>query len=198
MDFIEVGDRKIKLNKSAIEKLPKVFPINEEELKVSFSREELLNFVTIINKLKDMLKMEVKKIEGMTHVLLDALYEIYPNIEIEELEETKRMIKKEIDESNMKQFLVAFVNKWNKIYSKFFSCHSTLYYLNYYLNLIFSPHSVNSRYPQNDINPLEIYNDKMPLIEQLSTFIKIADETLEDLTIIYTLAQDEKLMFKQY
>ena len=107
--------------------------------------------------------------KAYSHQLLDTLYEIVPT----EAKEANREIKKrQID---------VFVNEWNTVYSKLFSCVSTLYYL----DLIFSPHSVHSRYPEKVFNPLEVYNDRMPLIEQLSSFIKIAEETLDDLEHIY-------------
>lgn len=168
LDFLEVMDKKYPLNKSAIDKLPKTFPTNEES-KVSFSREEFLNIVSKITRAKDWLKKFIEPVKTFSQ-LLDTLYESYPTEEKEaEIEAAKRQID-------------AFVNEWNTVYSKMFSCLSTLYYL----NLIFSPHSVNSRYPERDFNPLEIYNDKMPLIEQLSSFIKITDETLDDLEQIYT------------
>jgi len=170
LDFIEVGGKKYPLNKVAIEKLPKAFPSEEMESKVSFSREELLNIISKITREKDRLNKFIEDVKGVLYQLLDTLHEIVP---IEEKEAKREANKRQID---------AFVNEWNEVYSKLFSCHSTLFYL----YLVFSPHSESSRYPRKDFNPLEIYNDKMPLIEQLSSYIKITDETLDDLEHIYT------------
>jgi|GEM_PF-3249213 len=54
------------------------------------------------------------------------------------------------------------------------------------LSLVFTPHAVRSRYPQDNFNPLEVYDDKMPLVQTLDHFMKIAEETLEKLNQIYT------------
>jgi HEPN domain-containing protein len=170
LDFIEVGGTKYPLNKVAIEKLLKAFPRDEMEAEVSFSSEELQNIISKIIRANDWLKKFIEAVKISFSKSLDALYEIYPT------DEAKR-------EANKRQ-IATFVNEWNDVYSKLFSCHSNLFYL----NLIFSPHSTKSRYPylENDFNPLEIYTDKMPLIEQLSSYIKITDETLDDLEHIYT------------
>lgn len=55
-----------------------------------------------------------------------------------------------------------------------------------YLSRIFSPHAIRSRYPQENFNPLDVYNDEMPLVQMLDSFIKITEETLEKLDYLYT------------
>jgi hypothetical protein len=48
----------------------------------------------------------------------------------------------------------------------------------------FSPHAVKSRYPQNEFNPLEVYTDKMPLIQMLDFFIEVTGNVLVDLDLL--------------
>ncbi|MEB3691542.1 MAG: hypothetical protein G5Z43_001086, partial [Caldisphaeraceae archaeon] len=96
------------------------------------------------------------------------------------------------------QLIASIFKVMKEFFSKLIFCSLSLFYL----SLIFSSHAVKSRYPQDDFNPLEAYNDKMPLIQMLDFFIRITEETLEDLDYIlhYQEFQKEALtnLFTQF
>jgi len=55
----------------------------------------------------------------------------------------------------------------------------------FYLYIIFSPHYTKSRYPEGNSNPLEIYTNKMPLVQKLEYFINITEKVISDLEYIF-------------
>ncbi|MCK4798001.1 MAG: HEPN domain-containing protein [Spirochaetes bacterium] len=86
--------------------------------------------------------------------------EIMKNIEIMGPKEYEKMIK----------MVLGFVNKLSPIIIGFM-----------YLDIVTSPHATHSRYPQNDLNPIKLYNKKMPLIKKLPLFFKIQEKILIEL-----------------
>lgn len=48
----------------------------------------------------------------------------------------------------------------------------------YYLSLLMLPHSIVTRYPDNDYNPLTIYNKNLPLIQLFGDMVNIVEKTL--------------------
>lgn len=159
-----------------------MFPNENETLKISFSRKELQSILTEIDELRGelnegiVIKIDEKETENIReklYQLLDVFSEINPIA----VEETKKGLGKVITP----QAIINILKKLNKPISKLVFCYISLFYL----SLIFSPHAVRSRYPQDDFNPLEVYNKKMPLIQMLDSFIKIVGEILEKLNHVY-------------
>lgn len=64
---------------------------------------------------------------------------------------------------------------------KFFKISQNLFYL----SVITSPHSVKSRYPENNFNPLLFYGPECPLIERLPEMHEIVKHTLQEMEILY-------------
>lgn len=174
--------KEIKINKlkNRLDEHQKMFPNENVAWKISFSGEELQNIVIDIDKLRDELRREIiieineKEIENLKeklYQLLDVFTEINPIT----VEETKKGLGKVITP----QVIIDILKKLP--ISELIFCYLSLFYL----SLIFSPHAIRSRYPQENFNPLEVYNEKMPLIQMLDSFIKIAEETLEKLNHVY-------------
>jgi HEPN domain-containing protein len=74
----------------------------------------------------------------------------------------------------------AFIKKQHPCYIRLGFC--LIYSL--FLSLIFSPHSVKSRYPKEGFNPSKVYTDRLPLIQTFKFFLKSAKVFLEDLEYV--------------
>ncbi len=64
-----------------------------------------------------------------------------------------------------------------------------------YLSMLMSPHAVKSRYPDKNWNPLEEYNEKMPLVKRLKFFLNAAEEALDHLSEAYNKAASIEVVF---
>jgi hypothetical protein len=60
----------------------------------------------------------------------------------------------------------------------------------YYLSLIMLPHAIGTRYPNNNHNPLEIYNKNLPLIQLFDELVEIVEKTLSKLGNLLTYSKD--------
>jgi len=154
--------------------------LSGDTLNFSFSSEKLQTIRGEICKLKKLKEVtlpeiiEEEKVDDFRkrlHEFLGAMSEINPAI----TDEVKNQLTKVVTPQ-----LIISIFKMMKDFLKLVSSLSSLFCL----SLIFSPHAVKSRYPQNDFNPLEAYNDKMPLIQMFDFFIRITEEVLEDLDYI--------------
>jgi len=56
----------------------------------------------------------------------------------------------------------------------------------FYTSLIVCPHTTDSRYPEQEWNPLEKYKEATPLVKRLKFFINAVKEGLDNLSEIYT------------
>jgi HEPN domain-containing protein len=127
---------------------------------------------------------ELKDLHGLLHELLDAIFDAVPNFPVEEVE-------KELSKAITPQ-LIAYVLKLIKGLSfRLIYCLSCLFYL----SLIFSPHAVRTRYPEDGFNPLEIYNNEHPLVQKLDYFIEVTEEVLTDLDYILHLDLNREMAF---
>jgi HEPN domain-containing protein len=72
------------------------------------------------------------------------------------------------------------IKKQYPCYARLGSC--TIYSL--FLSLTFSHHSSKSRYPEEDFNPLEVYTNRLPLIQMFKFFLKSAEIFLKDLEYV--------------
>lgn len=174
--------KELKINelKKNLVKYKKVFPNEEATWNISFSREELHNIITEINEIRKLRESlsEIKPSEKEIEDFKEKLYEFFDvisEINPTDVEEAK----KGLDNAITPEFF-SFMFKKLPI-SELIFCYLSLFYL----SLVFSPHAVRSRYPRDNFNPLKVYNEKMPLIQMLDSFIKIAEETLEKLNYIY-------------
>ena len=151
----------------------------------SFSKKELKNIIKEIDRLKAKLRRKIavnvnvseKEIDDLKrrfYEFLDTLHEINPSI-AGKLEKSKNEVGK-ITPRLMTDSLKALI----EFLSRFIVCSISLFYL----SLVFSPHAIRTRYPE-DSSPLQVYNDKMPLVQMLGSFIRITKETLENLDYVY-------------
>ncbi len=46
------------------------------------------------------------------------------------------------------------------------------------LSKIMTPHAINTRYPTKEHNPLEYYNDNLPLIQLFNELLEINEKTI--------------------
>jgi hypothetical protein len=74
----------------------------------------------------------------------------------------------------------SIIKKMYPCYIKLGSC--AIYSL--FLSLTFSPHVRKSRYPEEGVNPLEVYTDGLPLIQMFEFFLKSTEEFLKDLEYV--------------
>lgn len=54
----------------------------------------------------------------------------------------------------------------------------------YYMAIVTLPHSSLTRYPQNDLTPLEIYTKKLPVVKMLPKLIEVQANVLSELKIL--------------
>jgi HEPN domain-containing protein len=163
---------------------------------ISFSREELEAIINEINRLRtekialqrDMPEAigeeELKDFRGLLHELLDAISEAVPNFAVEEVE-------KELSKAITPQLIACILKLIKKLFSRLIYCLSCLFYL----SLIFSPHVTRARYPEDNSNPLEIYNNELPLVQKLNYFIEVTEEVLTDLDYILHLDLNREMTF---
>jgi HEPN domain-containing protein len=82
------------------------------------------------------------------------------------------------DELKTKEFISAFF--------KAFIDGAYIYFTLYYSALITIQHSSLTRYPDfvKDINPLDLYNDKLPIIRKQKQFMELLESTLGKLSVL--------------
>ena len=165
--------------KSKMQGYEHAFKFSDEEMfNLSFSKEKLQAITNEINKLNESLKEavlpetikeeELSDLRKEFHDFLDAISEFNPNI--------NEKVKEKINEI-LTPLIISIFKMIKDTILRVISSSVSLFYL----SIIFSPHAVKSRYPQNDFNPLEAYTDEMPLIQIFDSFIKVSEEVLEDL-----------------
>jgi len=168
-----------------LEKYQSTFSNEDDAFNISFSMEKLQEILLEINKLKNELegisfeKFEIdeKKVEDLKkefYQLLEAISKINPTINLED-------VKKRCDKLLTPQLISEIFRALSKPISEIIYCYLSLFYL----SLIFSPHAVRSRYPQGNFDPLEVYDEKLPLIRMYNYFAKIVEEVLEKLDHVY-------------
>jgi len=155
----------------------------EKELwKLSFERERLENIIADINKTRKELEEEItiyiseREVKEIKKALMDYIFKINPTAKIE-----ADKIKRKLDKALTPQLIRDRLNIVIAELPSYVFCSLSLYYL----SLVLSPHATKPRYPQADHNPLEVYNERMPLIQVFSHFIEIAEETLNTLDRIF-------------
>lgn len=62
----------------------------------------------------------------------------------------------------------------------------------YHLSLIMLPHAIITRYPNNNHNPLTMYNKNLPLIQLFDELVVIMDKTLSKLGNLLTNSKDKE------
>ena len=177
--------------------------LSRDALNLSFSNEKLQTIMNEICKLKKELKeiflSEITLNEEELNDFRKKLHEFFDAMSESEIDSTiTDEVKNQLINVVTPQLIASIFKVMKEFFSKLIFCSLSLFYL----SLIFSSHAVKSRYPQDDFNPLEAYNDKMPLIQMLDFFIRITEETLEDLDYIlhYQEFQKEALtnLFTQF
>jgi len=169
--------------KSRMQDYRRVFKfLSEDTFNLSLSKENLQAIADEIKKLSvnfkkvalpeiiDMDEEELSVFQKEMYELLEALSEINPNIVDEK-------VKEKFSEIFTPKLIIPLLNMVIEPIIKFIFCSVSLFYL----SIIFSPHAVKSRYPQNEFNPLEVYTDKMPLIQMLDFFIEVTGDVLIEL-----------------
>jgi hypothetical protein len=183
-----IKEIKIDKLKRELSECQKIFLNKNTRWKLSFSNEELSSIITQIEKLNGLgRKIKILKTnEKETKKLKEELFQLLKTIS-----EVNHSVIKEVEKLNnliTPQLVTNIFKKLMKIIPELIFCFLSLFYL----SLIFSPHAVKSRYPQDEFNPLDIYTEKMPLIQNLSSFIKITEKVLKKLNHLYYRISSEK------
>ncbi|HWQ16507.1 MAG TPA: hypothetical protein VNL13_01565 [Sulfolobales archaeon] len=155
----------------------------EKELwKLSFEKERLESIIVEINKTRKELEEEItiyvseRDVKEIKKALMDYIFKINPTAKI-----AADKIKRKIDKALTPQLIRDLLNIVIAELPSYAFCSLSLYYL----SLVFSPHATKPRYPQAGHNPLEVYNERMPLIQVFNHFIEITEETLNALDRIF-------------
>jgi len=169
--------------RSKIHNYERMFNFSTQDLfNISLSNEELQTVIEEIQKVDENLKKAVLteiKEEGISefrrkvHELLDVIANVDPNI-------NKNIAKKELDTMTTLQVVTSLFEMLKEHIIKLAFCSVCLFYL----SIIFSPHYVKSRYPEDKLNPLEIYTTNMPLVQRLEYFINLTENVIADLEYI--------------
>ena len=169
--------------RSKIHNYERMFNFSTQDLfNISLSNEELQTIIEEIQKVDENLKKAVLteiKEEGISefrrkvHELLDVIANVDPNI-------NKNIAKKELDTMTTLQVVTSLFEMLKEHIIKLAFCSVCLFYL----SIIFSPHYVKSRYPEDKLNPLEIYTTNMPLVQRLEYFINLTENVIADLEYI--------------
>ncbi len=59
-----------------------------------------------------------------------------------------------------------------------------------YLSIITFPHAVTARYPEDNLNPLEIYNRNLPLIQLFEGCVETLEKTLNRIEYVYRTIEE--------
>ena len=62
----------------------------------------------------------------------------------------------------------------------------------FYLSVIMLPHALVARYPDCGVNPLDIYNKKLPVIQSSGDLIKIMNKTLSGIANIIEIMSSSR------
>jgi len=113
-------------------------------------------------------KKELNKAKKPITEFLDALYQVNP----QKIEDEKKNLD-ELLESD-------FLKKAMKETFKTMIDHSYIIVSLFYFSMIMKPHAIVARYPDNlsGLNPLDVYNENLPLIESFNDLTKIMNKTL--------------------
>ena len=115
-------------------------------------------------------KKDLNEIKGFYSELFDVFHDFNP----QKIEELKGELEKTLD-LNLMEYAIREIQSLpikNALYVN---------YSLFYLSLIMIPHAVVTRYPDNNHDPLKIYNKNLPLIQLFDDLVKIMDKTLSKL-----------------
>ncbi|MCX9025681.1 MAG: HEPN domain-containing protein [Candidatus Methanoperedens sp.] len=93
--------------------------------------------------------------------------------------------KKNLDNINIEQ-----IEEYIKRYFEFIYFVTFISTPLYYLSIITLPHSTVTRYPQNDLTPVNIYTKKLPIVKKLPVLSEIQGRALKELKILNKRIED--------
>ena len=128
-----------------------------------------------INSNEELLKVSLEESKKASMEILDAFYEFSP----QKIEKVKEDLNIKLDLNLMKEVIRAIQSA--PIKKAIYVTYSL-----YYLSLIMLPHAIVTRYPDNNHNPLEIYNKNLPLIQLFGDMVEIMEKTLSKLENLLT------------
>jgi len=163
--------------------------LNEKESLVFLSEEEIMGFIEDIKKLESehqknlhSFSLTTEKFDELKEnitELIDILNEYNPN----EAEKARE----DLDNLNSNQ-VNEMLEKLAPLLMDVFYVHISLFYL----SRITFPHAIVARYPNDNLNPLEIYNGDLPLIKLFEECIRVLGKTLNKIEDIYTNLEEVK------
>lgn len=130
-----------------------------------------------INSNEELLKESLEEYKKASMEILDAFYEFSP----QKIEKVKEDLYKNkiLDLNLMKEMIKAIQSA--PIKNAIYVTYSLLY-----LSLIMLPHALVTRYPDNNHDPLKIYNKNLPLIQLFGNMVEIMEKTLSKLENLLT------------
>jgi uncharacterized protein YajQ (UPF0234 family) len=150
----------------------------------AFSQEALKKIQNILNEANDKLRKEVLSYSVNNKIIesLNAWKALFDRILNSISDPNLRFALTQVlaQLTSQMETISAFIKKQYSCYIRLGSC--AIYSL--FLSLTFSPHAVKSRYPEEGFNPLEVYSDRLPLIQMFKFFLKSAEVFLKDLEYV--------------
>jgi len=135
--------------------------------------EELENFETKVQELKrnihtlSVSESEISKLKSDLLEFFNTLY-IYDSEKIEKVkEDLEQVLNPKLIEDVLRKLILMF--------SDVIYIHFSLFYF----SIITFPHAVNTRYPEGELNPLEIYNREYHLVQLFEECFEIVNKTLK-------------------
>jgi len=106
----------------------------------------------------------------------------FPQISSEKID--KQELEKYIDS---KEFIELLKKIIHMIYDSTYIFPSLIY-----LSMITFPHAIIARYPQDELNPLKIYTDELPIIRFFGECTKIMEKTIKKIESMYEIQEVSK------
>lgn len=192
MDFIDLSQvGKLKIG---IDDFQKEFSDENVALKISSSEPNLRDFLNRLHKLTEELKNELPRIDKEFKELsangkkkedferkLSRAIEIVSQIRPDALGGST--VRDIVSKSTSPEAIMILAS-CSKLMIRLSYCYQSLLYS----SLILYPHAVRTRYPDNDFNPSDAYNEKALLIRALDALIESIHETLRELDVFYSEA----------
>lgn len=160
--------------------------LGEEFEKILYTnKEEIISIIEELKSLKlrdyysddvKISKKECTEIKRAIIEVLDVFYYLNPK-KVEKLrEEVEELFTTNLLEEVIKVFLLIPMRDFIYVFQSL-----------YYLSLLMLPHSIVTRYPDNDYNPLTIYNKNLPLIQLFGDMVNIVEKTLFELGNLFII-----------
>lgn len=146
--------------------------------------------IQLFNELKQ-IESEIEKAQSeLVEEDFQKLKEILLQISDEFCDKFPQISLQKIDKHELEEYISSkeFIELLKKIISAIFDSIYIFPSL-IYLSMITFPHAIIARYPQDELNPLKIYTDKLPIIRFFGECTKIMEKTIKKVESMYEMQE---------